>query len=485
MNVEERVRSALASDAARTPRGEPIGAGVTMRKGRRRRTTRRVGVATAVAVAFVGVVFFAVPGDQPPATETPAATQPAPTVVEDVEPEPSPSTTLRAEAVEPSAPITGMTWQQITPDGINPTTSGMGALVSGGDRFLYVESSGQVVSTSFDGINWTRQLVQGSFDRLTTFLGWQDTIVGFGCGGASSSGGGLITPVAGCVSVIHSDGTVARQSFDGDINGAGIGPSGMVVIITNHYDEDGLQYAAEDELAWNLTGRDINELEAFELSDGVLHVEYADQVADYVLSDHGYSDIQSQVASGWFSQHGEQWIPIPDFPAGDGWDLVGTEDGFVATSDSGVWHSSNGMDWRELGQSAGDGSTLSRWSDGAIVVGTESVWYVSGLGIVETPLTTTGLEPFISTSDNVGLVVIDIEGETMDLNQIRYSPNGQAWTNTNVPPEMRDLDLTWSAWHYPVEAVATDTNVMLLLNVAIGGGDSSRLVWFLGTPITD
>ena len=50
---------------------------------------------------------------------------------------------------------------------------------------------------------------------------------------------------------------------------------------------------------------------------------------------------------------------------------------------------------------------------------------------------------------------------------------------------MRDLELTIDAFHLPVEAVATDTKVILLLNEAIEGEDSSRLVWFLGTPIKD
>lgn len=405
-----------------------------------------------------------------------------PTVVEDEGPAPSPATTVPPKAAEPSAPITGINWQQVTPDGLGPTTSGMTALVSGGDRFLYVESAGQVLSTSFDGENWTRQLIQGSFDRLTSFVGWQDTIVGFGCGGSTAGQSGQITPGAGCVSVIHADGTVARQSFDGEVDQAGIGPSGIVVIVTETYDENGLQYADEDLVAMNLTGRDINQLDVFEVTDGVLRVEYDGQVTEYVLSDYGYT-FDSRVASGWFSQDGEEWIPIPDFPAGENWDLVGTEDGFIAISDSSVWHSSDGLAWRELGQSPG-GETLSRWSEGAIVVGAESAWFISGSGIVETAFSATGLEPSIPAFSDLGMIIVDIDGETMDLNQILYSPDGQAWTNTNVPSTMIALDLTWSIWHYPVEVVTTDTSVLLLLNVA-SDGDSSTLIWVLGTPITD
>ena len=448
-----------------------------------------------LAAAAVVVVVLSVPillsrgtEEVAPANATPATTVPPPTVVEDAEPVPSPSTTLATEPVEPSAPITGMAWQQITPDGIDADTGGRTAMVSGGDRFLYFHGANKTVSTSFDGISWTNQSIQGSVNGIHDFVGWQGTIVGTGCGGANSSGG-PITPNAGCVAVIHPDGTVARHSFDGDINKAGIGPSGIVVIVTNHHDENGLQYADEDVVAWNLTGRDINEFSVFEVTNGVLHVESHDGVvADYVLSEHGYADIERPDASGWYSQDGEEWIPIPDLPASSQWDLIGTKDGFIGIADDRdggdvVWHSPNGLDWRELGQSPAGG--LSRWSDGAIVAGIESVWYLSGLGITETPLAATEYEPAISASGNVGMVKIDIEPVTMDLRQILYSPKVEAWINTKVPLEMRDLELTIDAFHLPVEAVATDTKVILLLNEAIEGEDSSRLVWFLGTPITD
>ena len=303
--------------------------------------------------------------------------------------------------------------------------------------------------------------------------------------------GGTIRPNAGCVSVIRPDGTVASRSFDGNINDVGIGPSGIVVIVGNHYDEDGLQYAGEDVLAWNLTGRDINEIDVFEITDGVLHVEYEDQATDYVLSEHGYAYAEGgePFASGWFSQNGEEWIPIPDFPAANRWSLIGTADGFVGISedldgDPIVWHSSNGLDWRDLGQSPGFHWPLSRWNDGALVGGTESIWYISARSIEQTPLLATENEPAISASGNVGMVRIDIEPKTFDLKRILYSPRGEAWIDTNVPPEMRDLELTIDAIHNPVEAVATDTNVLMILNLADDGGYGTTLVFFLGTPIT-
>jgi hypothetical protein len=102
-------------------------------------------------------------------------------------------------------------------------------------------------------------------------------------------------------------------------------------------------------------------------------------------------------------------------------------------------------------------------------------------------LTTAGLREFLlSTSGDVGLLAIDLNGAT-ELDQILYSPDGQAWTNTDVPPEMRDVEPTIDAFYGPVTAVATDTSFIVLLNTPSEGErePSSTLVWFLGTPITD
>ena len=399
-----------------------------------------------------------------------------------------PPTTRVVQVAESTAPPTGMVWQQVTPGGDGANVVGSAFLISGGDRFIIIVD-GSTVRSSFDGMRWTTVPIEGSIARMHDFAAWNDTVVGYGCGGASSSGGG-ITPNAGCVSAIRPDGSVASRSFDGDVLDVGIGPAGMVAIVSDHYNEDGLRYVAEDVLAWNVTGRDINEIDVFEITGGVLHVEFEGKEVDYVLADLGYAGIAEPFASAWFSLDGEVWIPIPDFPLAERWRLIGTGDGFVGISeglDSNpvVWHSSDGMDWRELGRSQGFEGSLSRWNEGALVVGEKTVWYVSGNGIEETSLVTDENGPAISASGNVGVVKIDTEPVTFLLNQILYSPGGEQWITTNIPPEMSDLELTIDAYHLPVEAVVTDTNVMLLLNEGNTEGDNSTLVWFLGSPTTD
>ena len=150
---------------------DEVGILVTTRPPSRSRNQRPWLIAAAAVVSVFVVIggFGLLTRIQNDTDESPVVNQiepEEPPVVGQEEPESSPSTTLPPEAVEPSATITGLAWQQVIPDGIVPTTdSGMTALVSGGDRFLYVDVPNNTVGTSFDGSNWTRESIQGSLDR--------------------------------------------------------------------------------------------------------------------------------------------------------------------------------------------------------------------------------------------------------------------------------------------------------------------------------
>jgi hypothetical protein len=446
-------------------------------------------IGTVIAACGTSAVTEGTPAEPAQVTVATMAASPTPTIPTTV---PTavvlPPTTRLVQVAEPTAPPTGMVWQQVTPGGNGATVGGPTFLVSGGDRFVLVD--GFTVRSSIDGMEWKTVPIEGSIAGMHEFAAWNDIVVGYGCGGASPSGG-MIRPDAGCVSTIHPDGSVAGQSFDGDVLDVGIGPVGMIAIVSDHYNEDDLVYVDEDVLAWNLTGRDINEIGVFEITGGVLHVEFEGQEADYVLADLGYASVAEPFASAWFSLDGEAWIPIPDFPLAERWSLIGTEDGFVGISegldgDPVVWHSSDGEDWRELGQAPQTfQGQLSRWNDGALVAGAETVWYVSALGVEELPLPFTENEPTVSASGNIGVVRIDFEPTTFGPNQILYSPGGEEWIKTVVPQGMSDLELTVDLHHWPVEAVVTDTNVMLLLNERNTDEDESTLVWFLGSFTTD
>jgi len=79
--------------------------------------------------------------------------------------------------------------------------------------------------------------------------------------------------------------------------------------------------------------------------------------------------------------------------------------------------------------------------------------------------------------------IAEIDGETLDLEQLHYSPDGKTWINSSLPPELHEYDLTWSAVFYPVEIAAIDTKVLLRLNV-VDGDDRTKPIWYLGTPTT-
>jgi hypothetical protein len=460
-------------------------------------------LAVVLVVVLIGgaALMFASPEDSEVADPLPPPSVVLPTVVEDVIPETAPPATPAPEAVEPGAPITGITWQQIAPTGLD-VNNDYATLLSDGHRYVYID--GNAFAVSVDGINWTTQPIQGSLDRPNALAGWQNTILAYGCGGWVGSEGSPITARPGCVSVINAEGAVISQSFDAHINAAGIGPHGIVAIVTNRSDESGLEYFKYDHM-WDLIGREPDDLTFDEISDGVLHIETTGgEVIDYVLSEYGYTDSEPQAASAWYSEDGKEWTPIPDFPGvtshesfhwpnGLQWNLVATEDGFVATSNNQdgtdiVWHSPDGLDWRELGRLPGDIGFLGPWKEGAVLVKAEGVWYLSEAGIEETVLTPAdGEAPLaISASGKIGIVVVDAWHATADLNQIVYSSDGRTWINTDLPPQMRDdlSNLGWPMFQKPIEAAATDSGVLLRLS-ASGDILDPASVWYLGTPTTD
>ena len=458
-----------------------------------------LGALLVVALIGGAALMFANPEGSEVADPVPPPSVVLPTVVEDVIPETAPPASLAPEAVEP---ITGIAWQQIAPTGIDPNND-HATLLSDGHRYVYID--GNAFAVSVDGINWTTQSIQGSLEDQDALVGWQDAILSYGCGGWIGIEGRPITPRPGCVSVINADGAVASQSFDAHINAAGIGPHGIVAIVTNRSDESGLEYFKYDHM-WDMIGRESDDLTFDEISDGVLHIETTGgEVIDYVLSEYGYTDSEPQAASAWYSEDGEEWTPIPDFPRvtshesfhwpnGLQWNLVATEDGFVATSNDQdgtdiVWHSPDGLSWRELGRLPGDIGFLGPWKEGAVLVKAEGVWYLSKTGIEERALTPAdGEAPLaVSASGKVGIVVVDAWHATAELNQILYSSDGRTWMNTGMPEEMRETLVAGAGWpcNRCIEVSVTDTGVLLRVAVASEGMFASEFTWFLGTPITD
>ena len=420
--------------------------------------------------------------------------------------EPPPTTTLAPVAVEAATPNSGLTWRQITPGGIDSMSS-ESFLIGAGDRFLQIDGSNGTVGTSFDGINWAISPVQHDFTQhelaAECAAGWQDIIIAYGCDFDRPD-----VDDRDHVDVIHADGTVATHDFDADIAAVGIGPHGMVVIAFSLHDEHGLKYLDPDAI-WDIVD---DEFQTADIIEGVLHAEFMDgSVGQYVLADYGYADSEAP-ASVWFSQDGETWSSLHDFPTPFDpddlgtveieWQLVGTADGFAATStrrdvrydddlfvrddpEVVVWHSPNGVEWQELDLLSEEVETLSRWNEGAILSSHgESLSHASGSGIEVIPRPPSGFGEGIASSQ-IGIVIITKWVFDDETSIALYSPDGQTWIDTSPPIEMREslLDMGWSSGA-PSGLAATHDVVLVRVEVAHTGTFGSEFVWFLGTPVS-
>ena len=213
---------------------------------------------------------------------------------------------------------------------------------------------------------------------MGAFASWQDDAVGWNPEG---SGPGMVRIVRA------PDGPVATSDFEGQVGAVGIGPTGIVVRTHSALDFDAF--------VTSLLGSGwVEHMVSFAYQDGVLRITTDDdRDLEVVWAEHGLEpgDVADR-GFGWYSPDGEEWSPIPDFPANVD-DVVGVSDGFIArgfegrcdgcgeTADPwGMWHSSDGLTWRQIGP-ATEGDLLP-WM-GAVLVsdgtGCFDVWTSEGV----------------------------------------------------------------------------------------------------------
>ncbi len=153
---------------------------------------------------------------------------------------------------------------------------------------------------------------------------------------------------------------------------------------------------------------------------------------------------------GWYSPDGDQWTPIPDFPANVS-DIVGVPDGFIARGFDGrcdgcadadpyaMWHSPDGLTWRKIGP-ATDGSVLPWGQDVLVVDGTGhfDVWTAEGSYVLpmaaELPAGWTGE----FGSGPLGLVSVHSADDSVASgnDKVLFTPNGVDWTIQPMSAEM-------------------------------------------------
>jgi len=366
----------------------------------------------------------------------------------------------------PEVPSLDLMWTELDLEA--NLQSGFGTVAWLNDQFVLLEDSG-AIRTSTDGATWSvlqpgdpdpgyRDLLWGK----ARFVSWEDEIVGWWNpeDGPDIAGKPPITARDILRIVSPPAAPIDTTPFKGRIESIGIGPAGIVAQVHSHIDTD-------EWIASRLGENWVSHYTGVDLRDGILdvgmdngpglHVVWADEgfePGDYF--DNGF---------GWYSPDGEQWTAIPyvgtpgsdefrGIPTGFG-DVVGVSDGFIArgadpedacTLPDGcgeMWHSSDGLTWRNLGIPAGDryegtsAPLMLPWKGGALVtdgVGGFDFWTSQGHN--ELPMAAEVRAAWKQPEAGFGTGPLGIVTVLKDDGEILVTHDGVDWDIQLMPAEM-------------------------------------------------
>jgi hypothetical protein len=262
-----------------------------------------------------------------------------------------------------------------------------------------------------------------------------------------------------------------------------IGPAGIVTWVASHLDWD----------AWvaSKLGDDwVSRFKGVDFKDGILEITMKrGRGLKVVWADQGFEPGDYLYTGfGWYSPDGEHWTLMPaEAPTPNGNDVVGVSDGFIAHGNEEMWHSSDGLIWRNLGhvdaEPSSDVSVLVPWKGGALFTnGVERFDFWTSQGPTQLPMAAElpatwkqgnlfGASP--PATGPLGLLAVQ-EG---DHNEILFTRDGLAWDIQAMPAEMESAHTSRSRWS---DAVVGDRSVLVVLR---SGTDEApiRTLW-LGTP---
>jgi hypothetical protein len=308
-----------------------------------------------------------------------------------------------------------LTWTEVPMDVDNfPTaTGGVDWL---GDRFVLSDDNG-AISTSLDGLTWTALQPgdpdPGYADLLWSYasvVSWEDTIVGWWNPEEGPDIAGK-PPITGrdIVRIVRPGAEpIDTTPFEGRIESIGIGPMGIVAHVHSNVDTDAW---VTEKLGLGTNNDWTCCVTDFSFQNGVLQMTRSNGPGlNVVWADEGFlpGDYQDR-GFGWFSPDGVEWTAIPSdtppsldrgdlpaFPTGMG-EVVGVSDGFIARGVvpeegcalpdgcGGMWHSSDGLTWRNLGRADSEPESwnprLVPWKGGALMtdgVGSFGFWTSDG-----------------------------------------------------------------------------------------------------------
>jgi hypothetical protein len=329
------------------------------------------------------------------------------------------------------------------------------------DRFVLADRDAGAVSTSTDGASWIVEEPDGpAQDHLEALLlqetaTWHDRLVGW-----NSRGLRIVRP---------PDEPIAK-SFEGPAGAVGIGPAGIVVRTHSTLDFDAV--------VRSLLGDDsLEHIVDITFEDGILRITTDDErelEVDWAARGFEPGDVADR-GFGWYSPDGEEWTPIPGFPANVE-RIVGVSDGFILLGPSvqsdafqaAMWHSPDGLAWREIGPTAWLWDILP-WAGGALVLEQEAgldlqeggrlaLW--DSAGVRELPMTA---EIPARSPDASDISVGPLGIVWFEPGEVLFSPDGSAWSIAALPDDMAQgvvgaetvavgersvLVLTWSSAVY-------------------------------------
>ena len=415
----------------------------------------RFAAAAVIGVLLVGGAFLLIQRGQPSIgdpSQTPSAasSQPAEVVPSET---PAPTPTSTAEATPPAVGQNlKLTWTKLSLAQRSPRIAWLV------DRFVQVDDESRLVQTSTDGFSW-HVLQPGDPDpgyldlmrevRNAGLVTWGDDIVRWWNPEEGADIGGKPPITARDIVRIVRPGAAPTDTtpFKGRIGSLGIGPAGIVATVDSQLDFDAW-VASKLGKDWvsHYTGVDFkNGIVKVGMDNGPgLKVNWADE--GFLPGDYLYTGF------GWYSPDGVQWTPIPgygtDFTLNQ---VIGVSDGFIAQGEAvedrcplpdgcgEMWHSSDGLTWRNLGPSAErpPEGRIVPWMGGALVTdgfGTFDFW--SSQGNRELPmaaeLPTAPREPNATFATGpLGLVTL-----SMETHEVLFTRDGVDWDLGPMPAAM-------------------------------------------------
>lgn len=310
-----------------------------------------------------------------------------------------------------------------------------------GDRFVLVDQlrNAKAVSTSTDGREWelldesdpgwdSYSLLSASSEIAT----WENDTVLWTTNAASSSMRILRPP----------DEPVTAADFNGAVGTVGIGPAGIVVQVHSALNFDAYVTSVLGP-GW------VEHMVSFSFQDGILRITTDDARAlEVVWAEEGFEpgDVADR-GFGWYSADGDQWTPIPGFPANVS-EIVGVSDGFLARGDDGrcdgcgdttdtwgMWHSPDGLSWRKIG-AATQGSVLPLGQGVLVTDGTSRFDLWTAEGKSELPIAAERPPEWTASNVAFGSGPFGLASVNVSTHEVLFTPNGVDGSIRPMSPEM-------------------------------------------------